>query len=189
MYQGELLKSWQDLRKGCSDPHLRHSWSGGGWGRRWGRLVAAAWQAKLSKGLDHLPLAAAVEVAVGQSEEDPGGIEEGRGRGNPDLLHHHRGGYQDLDLPAGGDLHQTEAGGREAAAAVVAAVALPEGAVDAAGQAVAGAAVASSFAEPGAAAASAFPPPPFSFAPLPPPSFSCLPPRLYCPKEEEQAQG
>ena len=155
----------------------------------WGRLVAAAWQAKLSKGLDHLPLAAAAEVAVGRSEGDPGESEEGRGRGNPDLLHHHRGGYLDPDLLAGGDLHQTEAGGMEAAAVVAAAVALPAGAADAAGQAAAGAAAASSSAEPGAAAASAFPPPPFSFAPPPPPSFSCLPPRLCYPKEEEQAQG
>ena len=155
----------------------------------WGRLVAAAWQAKLSKGLDHLPLAAAAEVAVGRSEGDPGESEGGQGRGNPDLLlHHHRGGYLDPDLLAGGDLHQTEAGGMEAAA-VVAAVALPAGAADAAGQAAADAAAASSFAEPEAAAASTFPPLPSSFSPLPLLSFSCPPLHLCCPREEEQDRG
>ena len=157
----------------------------------WGRLVAVAWQATLSKDLDHLPLAAAVEAAVHLSEGVLRGSEGGRGRGNPDLLHLHQGDHQDQGLLEVGDLHQTEAGGMEAAAAVVvaAAVALPTGAADAAGRAVADAAAASSSAGPKAAAASAFPPPPFSFFPPLPPSFSSLPPRLYYPKEEEQAQG
>ena len=156
----------------------------------WGRLVAVAWQATLSKDLDHLPLAAAVEAAVHLSEGVLRGSEGGRGRGNPDLLHLHQGDHQDQGLLEVGDLHQTEAGGMEAAAVVAAAaVALPTGAADAAGRAVADAAAASSSAGPKAAAASAFPPPPFSFFPPPPPSFSSLPPRLYYPKEEEQAQG
>ena len=155
----------------------------------WGRLVAAAWQAKLSKDLDHLLPLAAAEVAVEQSEGDPGVNEGGQGKGNPDLLHHHLGDHPDQGLLEVDDLHQTEAGGMEAAAVVAAAVALPAGAADAAGQAAAGAAAASSSAEPGAAAASAFPPPPFSFFPPPPLSFFYLLPHLCCPKEEEQAQG
>ena len=155
----------------------------------WGRLVAVAWQATLSKDLDHLPLAAAVEAAVHLSEGVLRGSEGGRGRGNPDLLHLHQGDHQDQGLLEVGDLHQTEAGGMEAAAVVAAVAALPAGAADDAGRAAAGVAAASSSAGPGAAAASAFPPPPFSFFPPPPPSFSSLPPRLYYPKEEEQAQG
>ena len=157
----------------------------------WGRLVVAAWQATLSKDLDHLLPLAAAEVAVARSEGGQGVSEGGRGKGNPDLLHHHRGDHQDQGLLRVDDLHQTEAGGMETAAVVVvaAAAAWPAGAADAAGQAAADVAAASSSAEPGAAAASAFPPLPFSFFPPPPLSFSSLPPHLCCPKEEEQAQG
>ena len=154
----------------------------------WGRLVAVAWQAKLSKDLDHLPPAAAAGVVVRLNEGVLRVSEEGQARGNPDLLHHHQGDHPDQGLLAVGDLHQTEAGGMEAAAVVAAVAALPAGAADAAGRAAAGVAAASSSAGPGAAAASAFPPPPFSFFPPPPLSFSSLPPRLCCPKEEEQAQ-
>ena len=125
MQLGVALRNWQDLQKGCSDPHLLllHCFlSGGGWGKMWGRLVAAAWQAKLSKDLDHLLLlAAAAEVAVGRSEGDPGVSEGGQGKGNPDLLHHHLGDHPDQGLLEVGDLHQTEAGGMEAAVVVAAA--------------------------------------------------------------------
>ena len=201
MRQDGELRSWQDLQKGCSDPHLllHHFLSGGGWGKKWGRLVVA-WQARLSEGLGHLPLAVA-EVAVVQSEGDPGGSEGDQGRGSPDPPHHlHQGDLQDQGLLAVGGPHQIEASGMgvaAAAAAVVAAaaaaavaVALPAGAADAvAVQAAADAAAASSFAEPEAAAASTFPPLPSSFSPLPLLSFSCLPLHLCCPREEEQDRG
>ena len=169
--------------------------SGGGWGKKWGRLVVA-WQARLSEGLGHLPLAVA-EVAVVQSEGDPGGSEGDQERGSPDPPHHlHQGDLQDQGLQVVGGPHQIEASGMGvAAAAVVAAavavaVALPAGAADAvAVQAAADAAAASSFAEPEAAAASTFPPLPSSFSPLPLLSFSCPPLHLCCPREEEQDRG
>ena len=199
MRQDGELRSWQDLQKGCSDPHLllHHFLSGGGWGKKWGRLVVA-WQARLSEGLGHFPLAAA-EVAVVQSEGDPGGSEGDQGRGSPDPPHHlHQGDLQDQGLLAVGGPHQIEASGMGvaaaaavvAAAAVAVAVALPAGAADAvAVQAAADAAAASSFAEPEAAAASTFPPLPSSFSPLPLLSFSCPPLHLCCPREEEQDRG
>ena len=55
----------------------------------WESLVAVAWQAKLSKDLDHLPPAAGVVVRL--SEGVLRVSKEGRARVNPDLLHHHRG--------------------------------------------------------------------------------------------------
>ena len=154
----------------------------------WGRL-AAAWPARLSKGLVlHLVPLAAVEVVVAvdlQSAKGPKESAVGPMMGSPGPLHHLRDGRLDQGLREVGGLHQTEAGGMELVAVVVA---LPVGVADAAGREVAGVAAASSSAEREAAAASTSLPPLFSSSPPLPLSSSCPPPHLYCPGEEEQDQ-
>ena len=162
-------------------------------GRRWGRL-AAAWPARLSKGLVlHLVPLAAVEVVVAvdlQSAKGPKERAVGPMMGSPGPLHHLQVGRLDQGLREVGGLHQTVAGGMElvAVVVVVVVVALPVGVADAAGREVAGVAAASSSAEREAAAASTSLPLLFSSSPPLPLSSSCPPPHLYCPGEEEQDQ-
>ena len=184
-------RNLRDLQRDCSDPRQhRRSLSGGDLGRRWGRL-AAAWPARLSKGLVlHLVPLAAVEVVVAvdlQSAKDPKESAVGPMMESPGPPHHLRDGRLDQGLREVGGLHQTEAGGMELVAVVVV-VALPVGVADVAGREVADVAAASSSAEREAAAASTSLPPLFSSSPPLPLSSSCLPPHLYCPGEEEQDQ-
>jgi len=191
--QDGAQRNLKDLQRDCSDPRQhRRSLSGEDWGRRWGRL-AAAWPARLSKGLvPHLVPLAAVEVVVAvdlQSAKDPKESAVGPMMESPDPLLHLQDGRQDQGLREVGGLHQTVAGGMElVAVVVVVVVALPVGVADAAGREVAGVAAASSSAEREAAAASTSLPLLFSSSPPLPLSSSCLPPRLYCPGEEEQDQ-
>ena len=186
--QDGAQRNLRDLQRDCSDPRQhRRSLSGGDLERRWGRL-AAAWPARLSKGLVlHLVPLAAVEVVVAvdlQSAKDPKESAVGPMMESPGPPHHLQDDRLDQGLREVGGLHQTEAGGMELVAVVV--VALPVGVADAAGREVAGVAAASSSAEREAAAASTSLPPLFSSSPPLPLSSSCLPPHLYCPGEEGQ---
>merc|ERR550534_1012073 len=112
----------------------------------WGRL-AAAWPARLSKGLVlHLVPLAAVEVVVAVDLRSARGPKEsavGPMMGSPGPLHHLQDGRPDQGLREVGGLHQTEADGMELV-----------GVADAAVREVAGVAAASSSAEREAVAAS-----------------------------------
>merc|ERR550534_1346112 len=96
----------------------------------WGRL-AAAWPARLSKGLVlHLVPLAAVVVVVAvdlQSAKGPKESAVGPMMGSPVPLHHLQDGRPDQGLREVGGLHQTEAGGMELVVVVVVVVALPVG--------------------------------------------------------------
>ena len=191
--QDGAQRNSRDLQRDCSDPRQhRRSLSGGDLGRMWGRL-AAAWPARLSKGLVlHLVPLAAVEVVVAVDLRSARGPKEsavGPMMGSPGPLHHLQDGRPDQGLREVGGLHQTVAGGMElVAVVVVVVVALPVGVADAAGREVADVAAASSSAEREAAAASTSLPLLFSSSPPLPLSSSCPPPHLYCPGEEEQDQ-